>query len=840
MTPTAIVLTDLLLKSTLLLAAAHLLLYATRRASAGTRHLVISSAIIALLALPLTTSLFGVVKLPVFSVAPVAEAPAPTERLEIRATQPPAVPDSRVTAEMTHPSVINQLDANAGTRQADVATPAPARSSTSVSLPLPSFAASMSWISSRITVTVLLVVIWLIGVIALLVHLVIGIARVQWIVDRALPVTEHRTLDLVRRAVARTGLGREPLVLISPDLSVPVVWGFTNPVLLLPIESEAWSEDRKEAVLLHELAHISRRDGLTLILMRIATALYWVNPLVWTASRLSRRYCERACDDIVLERGTRASEYADHLLAIAQTLPDREHLATVTLAMSRRSEVEGRLLAILHPDLRRAAITKRASILAAMIGAILVITVSSIRLTAEEPQKDAATAMTPDLEVDVSADPLSSEPEIWSSSNSNTNTNWNINTNTNTNTNTNRNPGNGDGKDYEYEYEYKYDGSGHAAHDKSKRTGDNVKDKSAHEAGMRIWEEAWNAHQSDQFDTSIRLFTRTAEMDYRREASLYNIGCGYALQSDAGNAVVWLQKAIDEGFDQWNLIESDSDLDPIRSDPRFRRLLDTLPVREKIREKALKRTARAIEQYQELRAEGSADASEWSETGRLLLGLREFPEAEGALRRAIEISKTPAVIAMYNMACLEALRGNESESLAWLDRAIESGLDRTEKITSDPDLDSIRGTAQYERAVKKSKVLSIGQFMEGKPDRDSIEVRKRRWEPAILLYTRYTRTYPDSGRAWWNLAWAQHASGEHASAVSSFEKALGLGYRPANSSYNIACAHAKLGHRDLAFQWLERAAAAGFELGDRIQWDDDLEALRNDPRAEELFERKRS
>src|SRR5207248_8374294 len=79
-----------------------------------------------------------------------------------------------------------------------------------------------------------------------------------------------------------------------------------------------WSSDVCSSDL-HELAHVRRRDLVGHTLGRIACALYWFHPLVWTAARHLRAESERACDDLVLSCGARASDYADHLLDIVRS-----------------------------------------------------------------------------------------------------------------------------------------------------------------------------------------------------------------------------------------------------------------------------------------------------------------------------------------------------------------------------------------------------------------------------------------------------------------------------------------------------------------------------------------
>src|SRR4029450_835026 len=69
----------------------------------------------------------------------------------------------------------------------------------------------------------------------------------------------------------------------------------------------------------------------------------------------------RACDDLALNCGARASDYAEHLLDIVTGV---RHHATpaVALAMARRKEFEGPMLAILDPELRRGAPSRRQTV----------------------------------------------------------------------------------------------------------------------------------------------------------------------------------------------------------------------------------------------------------------------------------------------------------------------------------------------------------------------------------------------------------------------------------------------------------------------------------------------
>ncbi len=102
------------------------------------------------------------------------------------------------------------------------------------------------------------------------------------------------------------------------DVSTPLTCGVVRPLILLPPAARAWDESRLRAVLLHESAHVRRRDCLAKYVAQGARALLWWNPLAWmVATRLNHEQ-ELACDDAVLSAGVAADAYANVLLEVAR------------------------------------------------------------------------------------------------------------------------------------------------------------------------------------------------------------------------------------------------------------------------------------------------------------------------------------------------------------------------------------------------------------------------------------------------------------------------------------------------------------------------------------------
>ena len=176
--------------------------------------------------------------------------------------------------------------------------------------------------------------------------------------------------------------------------AMPMAWGILRPSVLMPADADAWPAERLRIVLLHELAHVKRRDCLTHMLAQISCALYWFNPLAWMAARHLRTERERACDDLVLAAGTRGPDYADQLLEIARVMRSGRFPALfggASLAMAQRSQLEGRLMAILDPTVPRSGVSRLRTVAATLLFACAVMPLAAVQPWTVGRRSSAAT-----------------------------------------------------------------------------------------------------------------------------------------------------------------------------------------------------------------------------------------------------------------------------------------------------------------------------------------------------------------------------------------------------------------------------------------------------------------
>ncbi len=359
----------ILLRASLLFLLAASVTVVLRRRAASLRHLAWALSIGGVLCLPLIST-FSPLRWEVIPV-PTAAAVATASARSRPNAQKPVLPEVNAPVGVVEEPLAATDDAGAAT--------APRATLDDISPALASL--------DRGDV---LFAVYLAGVAVLLGWLALGCAVIRRRASRATPVRDAEWTALIASVARDLGLTRAPELRVSVDVPVPFATGIARPMIVLPPSSHAWTSAQRRAVLLHEAAHISRGDLTMNLLSYVARAIYWINPLAWIAARRLRVEGEIACDDLVIAHGSRQSEYADHLLRVAQS--SGRQLPTVALAMARGSEFEGRLLSILATDVPRHRVRRRQLASALAAAALAVVGVGIVSPTVQAATEETTPA----------------------------------------------------------------------------------------------------------------------------------------------------------------------------------------------------------------------------------------------------------------------------------------------------------------------------------------------------------------------------------------------------------------------------------------------------------------
>jgi len=307
------------IKATFLLGAAVLTGLLFRKASASTRHFL-------MIALVITVSFLPFLAL----IVPDLTVPVP-EYLK-----------SHTVSEV---SVSATLNATSDTHRSDQSI-------------VPSSSSGIHSIPASNGPLDFLLYLWLIGSVFTAGRVATGMVVCARNRRRAKPPESVRINALVEKFSNRIGLKRIPVAMISSSTAVAYVNGIIKPAVFLPSHALRWPEDKLASVLLHELAHIKRKDHISWPLINLAVSWLWFNPLIWVVLGRIRRDKEIACDDYAISKGFNKNRYAKHLLEVYTFITSSDRPALVSLPFARKNQVRERIIYMLNHRTDRRPISR--------------------------------------------------------------------------------------------------------------------------------------------------------------------------------------------------------------------------------------------------------------------------------------------------------------------------------------------------------------------------------------------------------------------------------------------------------------------------------------------------
>ncbi len=339
---------DASLRTTVVLLTTMLIGWSLRSAAASARRLVWIGGLTTSLMIPLMMAVGPAFPIVILSEESVPQEIVTSDRLE--SVVPQAVPAPTIDSAAVDVAGPNQGSDENSLAGIDRATTQPVVTGPS-ELTLAARDRKMQQANSSpawtIDWSVLTVAIFLSGVAVQLVRLVVGNVRVRSLVRTSTDDTPSEWATDWHDAKATMQVGDRVLLRESQADISPLACGVVRQAVLLPLAARDWQHDRRRAVMLHELGHVRQRDVAAILLGQLVTAIYFFHPLAWFVVRQLRHDCERACDDLVLNAGQKPVDYARHLAEIARSFSTSRHQNAVAMAMSRSSNIESRIIAIL-------------------------------------------------------------------------------------------------------------------------------------------------------------------------------------------------------------------------------------------------------------------------------------------------------------------------------------------------------------------------------------------------------------------------------------------------------------------------------------------------------------
>jgi len=313
----------------------------------------------------------------------------------------------------------------------------------------------------------------------------------------------------VEREAKRIGVAKPTVVTLS-WIQSPFLFGLRKPILIWPESGDAIVASARSSVILHELAHLKRRDPLTSCLEVAAQSLWWWNPLVWYAVAQSRRFKELACDAWVMaEQPEERNRYASALIQ-AIDLRTPSVLAGGSHGwIGSGSRIRERLRALYSGGMTGRLAPRNVAVVALVFLASL----PGLTHSAQAPPVELTEAHSAALE----RFGVASFEELKERSNA------------------------------------------EIAADPTN--------------GRAFYELGWAFVGQGDFESAIPVFEEQYELGYTTTFASYNVSCCYARLGETEDALVWLRKSIESGYNNADAMEADPDLESLRDDSRFQAMM---------------------------------------------------------------------------------------------------------------------------------------------------------------------------------------------------------------------------------------------------------------------------
>ena len=196
---------------------------------------------------------------------------------------------------------------------------------------------------------------WTVIALAGLARVVLATMQVRKLRTQATPVDTQCLSVELQALVEESQQSRAVTLMVSKEIEVPTAIGFSRPAIILPAWLlESTPTEELKYILLHELAHLARRDDWTNLAQKVLKAVFFFLPSVWWIERKLSLDREIACDDAVLAQSGTPRGYAECLARVAEKSFLRRQLAMAQAAVGRMRQLTTRVAMILDPNRPRA------------------------------------------------------------------------------------------------------------------------------------------------------------------------------------------------------------------------------------------------------------------------------------------------------------------------------------------------------------------------------------------------------------------------------------------------------------------------------------------------------
>jgi len=220
--------------------------------------------------------------------------------------------------------------------------------------------------------TILILTVWAAWTIVHVGRIGLALIRLRQVKRSARPFPRDREARLATWTVMRD-CARPATLVASTDVYCAAVLGLNRPLIAVaPDAIDRMTDDELDQIVLHEYAHIQRRDDLAIVAQRIISAVAGLHPAVWWLDRALTIDREVACDDWVVTYAGARTRYARCLVKLASSAGSRSR-SLAPGALFSKSQLSIRVAALLDSRRNVALVPSRATCLIAQLTVLVLV-----------------------------------------------------------------------------------------------------------------------------------------------------------------------------------------------------------------------------------------------------------------------------------------------------------------------------------------------------------------------------------------------------------------------------------------------------------------------------------
>ena len=214
-------------------------------------------------------------------------------------------------------------------------------------------------------------VLWLVG---LLVFLSFKLANHYFFVKRVKrwrrDILDEKSSALLCSLKAEMGITKNIGLALFEGIGSPMMLGFVKPKILLPTAD--FAQDELRFILQHELIHYRRKDLLYKLLVLIATAIHWFNPVMYMIAKAINASCEMSCDAEIVQNADddMRQQYSETIISVVR-YQSKFKTALSTTFYGGRKGMKNRIKSIMTTNKKK--VTIGGAILSAALVSVLTI-----------------------------------------------------------------------------------------------------------------------------------------------------------------------------------------------------------------------------------------------------------------------------------------------------------------------------------------------------------------------------------------------------------------------------------------------------------------------------------